>query len=247
MNLDSVLDARGKHSLFSPSNPSFLNYDPSEFYTKLMERYRKNLGDEIHEFAYISIKRCHKVTNSKELVKDIDSYIFQKYENYFSTQLYKDLTSSGYTIDERRAILKKECSRELSCLRYVACNYPQAIETVRSYINDAIGFKMHPEVVLKYTDDFRGKADALLFDKNTLRIHDLKTGSGPVHLEQLLGYAALFCLQYHITPSNLSMELRIYQNGDVLIVNPTGDDVQKIIDTYRTFAEVIRVNEEVTT
>lgn len=83
-----------------------------------------------------------------------------------------------------------------------------------AYINDAIGFGMKPEVVLYYSDLFFGTADAISFEENVLRIHDLKTGVTPVHIEQLVVYAALFCLEYKIKPRVIkAIELRIYQNG----------------------------------
>ena len=65
---------------------------------------------------------------------------------------------------------------------------------------------------------------------NQLRIHDLKTGKTPVHVEQLLIYAALFCLEYKVKPSEIDIELRIYQNDDILIIEPTAEDIVPIMD-----------------
>ena len=81
------------------------------------------------------------------------------------------------------------------------------------YVNDAIGFGMTPEVPLKFNEYFFGKADAIKFDekKMFLRIHDLKTGATPTHFQQLMVYAAFFCLEYHFKPRDIQMELRIYQ------------------------------------
>lgn len=73
---------------------------------------------------------------------------------------------------------------------------PKSKKTLSAYVNDAIGFKMNTEVVLFYSTRFFGTADAISFRDNTLRIHDLKTGKTPVHMEQLEIYAALFCLEY---------------------------------------------------
>lgn len=78
--------------------------------------------------------------------------------------------------------------------------------------------------------DFSGTADAIAFRNNFLRIHDLKTGKRPVHIEQLEIYAALFCLEYHVKPYDIQIELRIYQNDEVLIHQPTGDDISQIMD-----------------
>ena len=61
------------------------------------------------------------------------------------------------------------------------------------YVNDAIGFKMTPELVLYYSDVSFGTADALSYSRNTLRIHDLKTGTTPASMDQLMIYN--ICLQ----------------------------------------------------
>ncbi len=61
------------------------------------------------------------------------------------------------------------------------------------YINDCIRFGMYPEVVLYYSDNCFGTADAIAFRYNKLRISDLKTGVSPTSIHQLEIYAALFC------------------------------------------------------
>lgn len=107
---------------------------------------------------------------------------------------------------------------------------PRSKKTLYAYINDAIGFKMNTEIVLYYSDKFFGTADAISFRNGMLRIHDLKTGKTPVHMEQLEIYAALFCLEYKIKPSEIDMELRIYQKDEVLVHNPTAEDISPIMD-----------------
>ena len=107
---------------------------------------------------------------------------------------------------------------------------PKSKKTLYSYVNDAIGFKMDTEVVLYYTDRFFGTADAICFRDGVLRIHDLKTGTTPVKMEQLEIYAALFCLEYKIKPGDIEMELRIYQNDEILYHNPTAEDILPIMD-----------------
>lgn len=107
---------------------------------------------------------------------------------------------------------------------------PRSKKTIYAYVNDAIGFKMDTEVVLFYSERFFGTADAISFRNNTLRIHDLKTGVRPVKMEQLEIYAALFCLEYKIKPGDIEMELRVYQNDEVLIHNPTAEDILPIMD-----------------
>ena len=107
---------------------------------------------------------------------------------------------------------------------------PRSKKTIYSYVNDAIGFKMSTEVVLFYSERFFGTADAISFRNNFLRIHDLKTGVRPVHIEQLEIYAALFCLEYKIKPTNIKIELRIYQNDEVLVHEPLPEDIVAIMD-----------------
>ena len=110
---------------------------------------------------------------------------------------------------------------------------PRSKKTLYAYVNDAIGFKMDTEVVLFYSERFFGTADAISFRDNFLRIHDLKTGkSGKIedHVEQLEIYAALFCLEYRIKPGDIQMELRVYKNDEVLVHNPTAEDILPIMD-----------------
>lgn len=107
---------------------------------------------------------------------------------------------------------------------------PRSKRTLYAYVNDAIGFKMNTEVVLYYSDKFFGTADAISFRNGMLRIHDLKTGKTAVHMEQLEIYAALFCLEYKVKPSEIDMELRIYQKDEVLVHNPTAEDILQIMD-----------------
>ena len=110
---------------------------------------------------------------------------------------------------------------------------PRSKKTLYNYVNDAIGFKMSTEVVLYYSDYFFGTADAICFRNNTLRIHDLKTGKvGKIehHIEQLEVYAALFCLEYEIKPGDIEMELRVYKEDEVLVHNPSTDDILRIMD-----------------
>lgn len=107
---------------------------------------------------------------------------------------------------------------------------PRSKKTIYSYVNDAIGFQMDTEVVLFYSQYFFGTADSICFRNNTLRIHDLKTGATPVKMEQLEIYAALFCLEYKIKPGEIDFELRIYQNDEILVHNPTAEDILPIMD-----------------
>lgn len=112
--------------------------------------------------------------------------------------------------------------------------------TLAMYVNDAIGFRMTPEQVLYYSDNCFGTTDAISFRDNFLRIHDLKTGVTKTHMEQLLVYTALFCLEYRVKPYELEgVELRIYQNDSILVHNPEVDEIVPIIDKIKTFDKLI--------
>lgn len=117
---------------------------------------------------------------------------------------------------------------------------PRSKKTLNMYVNDAIGFKMDPEVVLFYTENMFGTADAISFRNNFLRIHDLKTGVNPAKMEQLMIYAAFFCLEYKQKPGEIEIELRIYQNNDIQIFNPTAEDILPIMDKAVHFDKLIQ-------
>ena len=111
-------------------------------------------------------------------------------------------------------------------------NVDNYVSNFVAYINDAIGFDMEPEVTLKYTDNAFGTADAIRFNdkKMSLRIHDYKSGVTKPCLRQLEVYAAYFCMEYHIKPKDLKMELRIYWQDDIIIGEPTAADIVPLID-----------------
>lgn len=121
---------------------------------------------------------------------------------------------------------------------------PKSKKTLYAYVNDAIGFKMSTEVVLFYSERFFGTADSIAFRDNFLRIHDLKTGKIPADMEQLEIYAALFCLEYKVKPEDIGMELRLYQNDEIIYHNPTSEDVRQIMDKIVHLDQVIQKLEE---
>ena len=116
---------------------------------------------------------------------------------------------------------------------------PKAKKTLNMYVNDAIGYSMTPEQVLYYSPNCFGTADSISFRNNFLRIHDLKTGETPAHIEQLMVYAALFCLEYKVKPGEIKFELRIYQFDDIMICNPTAEDILPIMDKIISFDKII--------
>lgn len=110
--------------------------------------------------------------------------------------------------------------------------------TINMFVNDAIGFKMEPELVLYYSPRCFGTADAICFRKNTLRIHDLKTGvSG--NMTQLYIYAALFCLEYDYHPADIKIETRLYKEGEIIIENPEADIIVPVMDKIKTADKIL--------
>ena len=107
---------------------------------------------------------------------------------------------------------------------------PKSRNTLNMYVNDAIGYKMTPEVVLFYSDNCFGTADSISFRNNKLRIHDYKSGVTPAHMEQLEIYAALFCLEYKHEPEKIDIELRLYQSNEVVFSEPTPERIRSIMN-----------------
>ena len=116
---------------------------------------------------------------------------------------------------------------------------PKSHKTLNMYVNDGIGFGMTTEQVLYFSENCFGTADSISFSKDFLRIHDLKTGSIPAHMEQLEIYAALFCLEYNKRPGDIGMELRIYQSDNKIIFQPTAEDIFPIMDKIITSDKII--------
>ena len=115
------------------------------------------------------------------------------------------------------------------------------METLVPYVKDGIGFRMRAEQPLKYSENVFGTADSIIFDekKSFLRIHDYKSGEILASLKQLEIYAALFCLEYHFKPGEIEFELRIYQNGEILVGNPQADDILPTMEKIKLFDELV--------
>lgn len=119
--------------------------------------------------------------------------------------------------------------------------------TVAMYINDAIGFRMTPELPLFYSEDCFGTADACGFREerwqntliNTLRVSDLKTGVSLADMKQLKIYAGIFCFEYSFNPLEIHIILRIYQNDAIeeLIADPA--DILMVMNRIKTQAELV--------
>lgn len=153
--------------------------------------------------------------------------------NYSEDKLVEAYTR--YTAAQRGTILHDFAAQCIS----LGQKLPRSKKTLNMYVNDAIGYRMKPEQILFYSENCFGTADAISFRNGLLRIHDLKTGVIPAHIEQLLVYAAYFCLEYKVKPAEIDMEVRLYQNDEVLVHNPEVDEIVPIMDKIITFDKIL--------
>ena len=149
-------------------------------------------------------------------------------EKLFNTYLKHQATIRGVRLHD----FAKECIE-------LGIKLPRSKKTLNMYVNDCIGFNMVPEQPLIYSTNAFGTVDAISFKRNTLRIHDLKTGVTPASMKQLEVYAALFCLEYKIKPQNIDIELRLYQSDEVIIQTPPVEDILFIMDKIIMFDKQI--------
>lgn len=159
---------------------------------------------------------------------------------FLSASKYHWVNYSDEKLDNTyKTALAVQKGTELHDFAYRAINLgiklPRTKKTLNMYVNDAIGYRMTPEQVLFYSVNCFGTADSIAFRNGLLRIHDLKTGVTATSMKQLEVYAAMFCLEYGEKPSQIDMELRIYQNDEVLEYSPDYDDITHIMDKIISF------------
>jgi len=112
-------------------------------------------------------------------------------------------------------------------------------KTLSAYVKDGIGFRMAVEQPLYYSDNCFGHADTISFRRNVLRISDLKTGITLAKFDQLEIYAAIFCLEYDVSPFDIKIELRIYQNDEVRLCIPDPQNILDIMDKIIYFDQFV--------
>ena len=99
---------------------------------------------------------------------------------------------------------------------------------------------------LFYSKFAYGTADGIDFKDGILRVSDLKTGKTKVSFLQLMIYAALFFLCYPEIPlKNVKkIELRIYQNNEILEENPEIDEILPVMDKIQRYSRILEELEE---
>lgn len=150
-----------------------------------------------------------------------DKHAFLSASKYHWINYDEDKLAHAWETSEAAAIGTRIHALAAECIN-LGIEQKKIKKTFNMYVNDGIGFKMTTEQILYYSDNCFGTADTIAFRNNPktgrgiLRIHDLKTGTIPAHIEQLEIYASLFCLEYHYDPKDIDIILRIYQNDEVL-------------------------------
>lgn len=211
MIFNKHLELNGCHATFGASQSAWLRYDDEKIVNRKDSLMAKNLGTEIHEFAKSQIDMRIRSRSIKSLIDSFMTYIYRKY------------------YDEKIEHMNEYGEKVLS---FISKMPRDIFATVQSYINDGVGFCMTTEQKLVFVPiHFFGTADAISYRDKILRIHDLKTGRHPADMDQLMLYAAWFCLEYKIKPSELEyIELRIYQNNEIIVHNPSVEEMNQIID-----------------
>lgn len=161
-----------------------------------------------------------------------------------------------YTDDKMRSVYKKHRDSILGTRLHefaaeaieLKIKFQEVDNTLNMYVNDAISFGMTPEVILYYSQNAFGTADAISFrprkgQKSILRIHDLKTGVSKTSFDQLYIYTAYFCLEYGVDINEIDVELRIYQHSSFAYVI-MGEDfepslIEYIMNKIKAFDEII--------
>lgn len=178
--------------------------------------------------------------------------LYKKYVSSYAQAMGTSLHELAETLIANNLKLKK--SDKLTVLSHLlndgiprnVIDMDRIYSNFMTYVNDAVGFKLTPEQILYYSDYCFGTADAISFRNNFLRIHDYKSGTMKAKMEQLLVYAALFCLEYKVKPGEIETELRIYQNDEVIFHNPTAEDILPVMDAIIQHSKALeRMNEEV--
>lgn len=173
-------------------------------------------------------------------LKDSDEELIARYNSSFAQQIGTVAHAYAKKRIEHRMPMEDCRAEKNALLLYLLDNgIPfQVIDLDRlfynlvPYVNDSIGFKMTPELLLLYSDCMFGTADSLSYSRNVLRIHDLKTGGTPASMDQLMIYAGLFYLEYkkQVNFQKSRTELRIYQNQEVLCHTPTNSDISGVME-----------------
>lgn len=180
-----------------------------------------------------------------------DQEIVEAYENSFAQSIGTLLHSYAADCIRFREKLRRTDAKSVKFdlmrrgIPEFAIDIQAVFPNLMNYVNDAVGYQMDPEILLYYSDLCFGTADCIQLTGDTLRIHDLKTGSTVAKMDQLLIYAGLFYLEYSYKPERFRTELRIYQNGDVIVHEPEKQELREVMNAIVTKDRVLQKLKEV--
>lgn len=176
---------------------------------------------------------AHRDLHGKHAFLSASKYSWIRYDDLKLEEVYKN---------HEAAMIGSQFHDLASQLIRLGVKLPRTQKTLNQFVNDVIGFHMNSEQILFYSDNIFGTADAIAFRKNKLMIFDLKTGViAKASMDQLLIYAAIFCLEYGVKPADIEIELRIYQNDEVLVLEPLLEDIIPIMDKIVRFDQKIEM------
>lgn len=166
-------------------------------------------------------------------------------EMRFYSQYQQEIGTLIHELAHRRIVCRRKINKndvhlieDIMDQNYIprgAYDPSKILENLVPFINDAIGFRMDSEIILYYNQYCFGTTDAIVYDdKNKiLRIHDYKNGVTPAHMEQLLIYAALYCLEYNKNPKDFVTELRLYQLSEIIVHQPKAEEIMTIMNIIK--------------
>ena len=210
------------HAPFSPSQPAWLRYTDEQMIEAYKNKFRAQIGTEIHEWASHQIILANKPSGIREVERGVKTHIYEKFMSPFS-RCYEP---------EYGSLL----------LKHIVYLPGEAYISTKQFVCDSVGFRMMSEEKLTLSDNINGTADAVRYypKDNLLRVSDLKTGSRPAKVEQVFTYAALYCYENRIDPMKTNFETRIYQNAEIFVEQPSGEDINDILQNILHKDEVLK-------
>ena len=162
--------------------------------------------------------------------------LIESYKNSWATTIGTIIHSYAADSIRFRERLRKQDAKSIKFdlmrkgVPEYAIDIQNVFPTVMTYVNDAIGYQMDPEILLYYSDMCFGTTDSIQVDGKKLRIHDLKTGVTAAKMDQLMVYAGLFYLEYGVKPEKMETELRIYQMDEIIIHEPEIGEIREVMN-----------------
>ena len=202
---------------------------------------------------HLNLEGCHAFLSASKYswLNKTDEELIESYRNSYATTIGTLLHAyAADSIRFRERIRKTDIrGMKFDLMRKGvpewAIDIHGQFDTVMTYVNDAIGYQMDPEVLLYYSDLCFGTADSIQLCGDILRIHDLKTGTTQAKMDQLLVYAGLFYLEYGYKPERIHTELRIYQMDQMIVHEPEPEEIREVMDAIVQKDRVLQKMKEV--